>query len=397
MTPSRSPRYRRGQSRAPRSELSVFLSPLSGASHIAWRRRHLLLLASVALYALSGVTVIDANEVGVVLRLGAVTRAAGKPTVHPPGIVYALPRPFDTVLTVDADRIDTITIDELAPPEWGDRSPDAMEIHGSLDPEIDGYILTGDRNVLHTQIIARYRISNPVDFCLLASSPLTLLRSAILESTIATAGASRLDDLLGGGREFFTRTVAADAQSRLDHIRAGLEIVSLEFQTLVPPHQVAADFDAVQSAYIESQTSSREAHSYAARIVPAAEAAAREIIAQAEAMSTRQVAEARAQAAAFAALLPSYQANPQLVAYRLYREAVEHALDRADQVRFVPAPLPDGYRGARFMISLPSRPASSADAPAKPEAPRDLSAAGTEGTDRNAAAITPAKARGTGR
>ena len=355
-------------SRIPQSELGSFLAPLLAGVTAIWQQFHFITFGVVVVYAFSGTTIIEANQVGVILRLGEVVRSDGDPITHPPGIVFALPRPFDEVLVVEVDRIDTIIINELAPPSWStlsevatvnfsetdDRNSTPLYLSESIDPEAYGYVLTADRNILHTRIIVRYRVKDAVEFTLLTSSPSDFLRSVLLQSTIKTAGEIRLDDLLGSGREQFSNAAKIDAQNRLDHIGAGLEIVSLEFANLSPPEQVAADFDAVQSAYIEAQTSTQDAYSYAASVVPAAIADASEMIAEAEQVATTLISTARADAQAFAALLPSYRANPDMVRQRLYREGLERALIQAERVRLVPAPSADGYLGTRFSISTSS-------------------------------------------
>lgn len=360
------------------SETQVFLSPVMRSLGRAWRHFHFVIAVLILLYATSGITEIEENEAGLVLRLGKLTQSAGEPVVHRPGILFALPRPFDEVVKLQVDRIETITIAELAPPSWRDTNSGTAATHladsetvqlstetlsPSIDPDRYAYVLTGDRNILHTQILARYRISDPIDFALRAATQQSFLRATILESTIRITGQAKLDDLLGGGRDRIALAVALDAQHRLDRIGVGLEIVSLEFQNLSPPEQVAADFDAVQSAYIEAQTAMREAQAYAVATVPAAEAGAQQAVADAVAEAHAQTSRARAEADAFLALLPSYRSSPELVRQRLYQEGVERALQSVASLRFVPAPVADGYQGTRFLISRPDRatPDSGAD------------------------------------
>ena len=345
-------RRRRGRKPA-RSEVSIFLAPLVQYWAAIWRHAHYVIGGGVALYALSGITYVDANQAGIVLRLGAVTRVAGKPIVHPPGLLFALPRPFDSVLIIDVDRVSTITIDELSGPVLLNLANDAMRTTEpiSLDPEQYGYLLTGDRNILHAQVIVRFKVRDPVDFALLTNDPSAFLRLAVLESTLRIAGETRLDDLLGGRRDLFSRAVSMEAQRRLDHIGVGLEIVSVEYEGLSPPASVTADFEAVQSAFIEAETKVRGARAYAATIVPNAKATAERSIATAAAAKDTLLAGARADHASFAALLKTYSDNPELVRHRLYRAGVEQALSSVAQLNFVPAPATDGYRGTRFSIT----------------------------------------------
>lgn len=338
------------------SEAAIFFSPLASFFSIAWKNAHFIIIGIVAAYSLSGTTFIEANQAGVVLRFGEVTHEAGEPKVHRSGLLFALPHPFDEVLVVDVDRVNSITIDELSHPRW-QLSPNQISNatagdSASIDPDQYGYILTGDRNIIHTRVIVRYLIRDPVAYNLLTFQQTLFLRSAILESTVRIGGKTRLDDLLGGDRDLFSRAVAVDAQERLDRIDVGIEIVSVEYENLKPPEQVTADFDAVQSAYIEAETRVRDARAYAAKVLPDAKASAGEIITHAEAVATSYSARARADRASFMSLLESYRENPDLVRQRIYREGLEQALHSVAQLNFVPAPVESGYEGTRFSISL---------------------------------------------
>ncbi|MEM9387986.1 MAG: protease modulator HflK [Pseudomonadota bacterium] len=354
-------------------ELLLFLSPLTRLLGLAWQRMPLVVASFALLYAVSGISIIEADEVGIVLRFGAITRSSDGPVIHRPGMLLAYPKPFDEVIRVKVDRIETIVIDELALPRGqvrvrgaaGEDLAGAQEADG--DPHgfeqrssIVGYALTGDRNLAHAQLVARYRVSDPIERLLLASDAEDFLRSALRESMTRLAGGRHLDDLLGGGREQFARAVMRDAQSRLDKVRVGLELVSIELEHLSPPSAVEAAFDSVQSAYIEAQTLGREANVYAAQLVPAAKAQAQEIVSRARAASLALTSAARAESSAFAALLPSYQATPELVRQRLYREGLERALGGVGELKLVPPPGAGGYGGTRFLLSLPSGSASSA-------------------------------------
>ena len=369
-----------GARRSPASsEAWDFLAPAMGIAARGWQRAPFIMLLLCLAYACSGLTFIGADQAGLVLRFGAVTRSDGAPIVHPPGLLFALPRPFDEVIKVDVDRVSTIAIDELAPPSWrrdpGSESDDTQNQEpGSIDPERHGYVLTGDRNILHTQVIVRYQIGSPVDYSLLAVDRTEFIRTSLLESTIRVAGQTRLDDLLGGQRDLFSRAVAADAQQRLDRIGVGLDVISVEFENLSPPEQVSADFDAVQSAFIESETRVRDAQAYAASVVPGARAEAAQTIADAEAQAHATLATARADKAAFSALLHSYQAHPDVVLQRLYREGIEKALASVARLNFVPAPVTTGYAGTRFSISLreANNPLSADPQPRLPSVTPDL-------------------------
>lgn len=338
------------------SETAVFLGPILRLIAILWKNAHLVVLGVIGLYAISGVTFIQANEAGVVLRLGAVTHVDNDPIIHRPGLLFALPKPFDEVLVVDVERISTLVIEDLAHNESFQSKPFAPDEIPTLPEDFSpsqnhNYLLTGDRNLLHTRVVVRYRISGPIQYTLLTDNQTSFLRSAILEGTTSTAGGTRLDDILSGRRDQFSAAVAIDAQARLDRIGTGLEIISVEYENLSPPVQVSADFDAVQSSYIEAETSIRNARAYAARTVPTARAKGSEIGTDSASQANLIVAQARAHQASFASLLTTYWAHPDLVKQRVYRESVQRSLRSVAQLTFIPEPPASGYNGTRISIS----------------------------------------------
>ncbi|MEM6734381.1 MAG: SPFH domain-containing protein, partial [Myxococcota bacterium] len=165
-----------------------------------------------------------------------------------------------------------------------------------------------------------------------------------------------------GGREAFTRTVAVDAQERLDELGVGIEIVSIEVKDLSPPTAVIAEFDSVQSAFIEAQTSEREATRYAAQRLPAARADAQARISEARAYSAQVIADATSRASAFRALLSANRANPELLRARLYQGGIERTLGKVRSLRFVPPPRNGRYPSHRFSVPYANSSPRSASA-----------------------------------
>ncbi|MEM6733859.1 MAG: SPFH domain-containing protein, partial [Myxococcota bacterium] len=138
------------------------------------------MLAALVLYAASGISIVDSNEVGLVLRFERLLPSKADARVHSPGIFYTLPPPIDRVLKMQADRIDSLRLTELG-------------------QETGGYALTGDQNIIQVDILVRYRLSSPAAFAFNSAAPVDVLRGVTLESATRAVGAARLDDLLRGG------------------------------------------------------------------------------------------------------------------------------------------------------------------------------------------------------
>ncbi|MEM9068932.1 MAG: SPFH domain-containing protein [Myxococcota bacterium] len=317
--------------------------------------RRALLVVGLALYGASGVTVIRASDVGVVYRAGTIVGANDGRAVHQPGLLLTLPLPLDQVRRVPVDAVDTLHLTSLhgAAPE-----DETIETTDRLDPEEVGYVLTGDRNIFHARLVVRYKIDDPVSYLVGAIEPRDVLRVSVLSAAVQTIASTRLDALLGPGRSQFIRTITAKAQQRLDRLGIGLQLVSVEVDDFSPPPQVASEFDAVQSAFIASQTASETADRYATQTIAEAHANARDAIARAEADAAQTLSRARGETQAFRELVASYRANPQLVRDRLYNESIETALSRSNLVG-VPPPINGRYAALRLLVSGPSAPRTS--------------------------------------
>jgi membrane protease subunit HflK len=159
-----------------------------------------------------------------------------------------------------------------------------------------------------------------------------------------------VDRVLADGRKNLVASATRRAQAGLDAAHAGLELSSLEFTRLSPPQDLAADFSAVQSAFINAETLKKDARTFAEGVVPQASADADAGVQAARGAASSDVSLAAGQAEAFRALDKEYRASPVVVRERLYRDAVEQALHTAN-VRWVPPPVGGKYNG--FRISLP--------------------------------------------
>jgi modulator of FtsH protease HflK len=332
--------------RAP-SEWTRLVRPLADALQWLIARLHWWVWAMLALYACSNLHMVGSGEVALVLRFGKLVGAGTPQAVHPPGFLLALPRPFDEVVRVPAQGVFAVEVRDLH-----HASADGIRFSSlaaaSLDPEAVGYVLTGDRNILHVSLIARYRIKDPEAFVLRQQDPEEVLRWVVGSALVREVGASAVDDVLAGGRQELIDAAASRTQLRLDRVGTGMELVALEVVDLAPPRQVREEFSAVQTAYIGSQTAVQEAREYRAERLPLAESRANRQLQEARAYAAGLLSNAGAEAAAFQALASEYSKNPRVVRERLYREGIERALKDAGELRFIPPPISGRYKGLRL-------------------------------------------------
>jgi membrane protease subunit HflK len=309
----------------------------------AWRRMHWWVAAMALLYAFSGVTVVKSDEVAVVLRWGRLVGDAPGTQEHGPGLLFALPKPVDEVVRVPVKRVREVTVRTLMA-----AAPNADA--NTLDP-LSGYALTGDQNVVHVEMTARYRVRDPAEWAFYGPNADDVLRVEVTAAMVRSLGEMGVDRVLADGRQDLVTVAMRRAQAGLDAAHSGLELSSLELTRLSPPLALAPDFDAVQSAFIGAETSQKDAQAFAQRAIPEAQAGAESAVQIARGEAASQLALARGEAEAFRGLDREYRRNAVVVRERLYRDAVDRAIANASSVRWIPPPVGASYKGLRITIA----------------------------------------------
>src|SRR5881227_3599865 len=123
------------------SEIRRLASPIVQLIDGAWRRMHWWIGAIVALYLLSGITIVKSDEVAVILRWGRLVGGTPALQEHGPGLLFALPRPIDQVVRVQVKHVWEVPVSTLT------GTGDGV----TLDPVTQGYALTGDQNIVHVE------------------------------------------------------------------------------------------------------------------------------------------------------------------------------------------------------------------------------------------------------
>jgi membrane protease subunit HflK len=347
----------------PPSEIGRLAKPVLWALDAAWQRMHWWVAAMVVLYAFSGITVVKPDEVAVILRWGRLVGDTPALQEHGPGLLFAFPRPIDLVYRVPVKHVYEVPLATLAGVDA------ALTSSAALDPLTQGYALTGDNNIVHVQMVARYRIRDAAEWAFYGPLPEDVLRAEVTGAMVRSLGEMEVDKVLTDGRKTLIANATRRAQAGLDAAHSGLELTSLELTRLTPPSALAYEFDAVQSAYIGAETSKKEAQAFAEMVIPKAHADADAAVQGARGLADAQLAVARGDADAFRSLDKEYRANSAVVRERLYRDAVEKAIGNAGAVRWIPPPSGGKYNGFRITVQpSPAGPATS-PAAASPAAP----------------------------
>jgi len=343
----------------PPSEIRRLAEPLGRTLDWTWQHMHWWIAVMAVLYSVSGVTVVKQDEVAVILRWGRLVGTTPALQQHGPGLLFAFPRPIDQVVRVQTKHVWEVPVNSLAPGR-GSNEP-VEESDNTLDPLTQGYALTADQNIVQANMVARYRVRDPGEWAFYGPKAEDILRVEVTAAMVRSLGEMTVDRVLSDGRETLLATVTRRAQAGLDTAHSGLELSSLELIHLAPPQALAADFDAVQSAFIDAQTQQSDAKAFAERTIPEAQTEANQLVQTAQADADSALATARGEAAAFHELDAEYRKNPAVVRERLYRDAVDKAIRGAGSVRWIPPPVGGSYHGYRITAQPSSSTTGNAD------------------------------------
>jgi modulator of FtsH protease HflK len=330
----------------PPSEIGQLAAPIARLLDGAWQRMHWWIALMVLLYLVSGITVVRPDEVAVIVRWGRLVGETPALQEHGPGLLFSFPRPVDRVVRVPVKHVRELRVDTLASVV----TADALASSTTLDPLVQGYALTGDQNVVHVQVVARYHIRDAAAWAFYGPNADDILRVEVTAAMVRSLGEMGVDRVLADGRKSLIATASSRAQAGLDAAHSGLELSSLELTRLAPPAALATDFDAVQSAYIGAETKKKDAQAFAESFIPQAQGVANTMTQAARGAAESSLAAARGDAHAFLALDREYRANPVVVRERLYRDALDRALARAE-IRWVPPPVNGRYTGFRITLA----------------------------------------------
>lgn len=308
--------------------------------------------AALALYILTGVYIVRADEQAVVRRFGGVVAER-----VPPGLHVGLPWGIE--------RVDRLKVREQKRLEVGFELPDAA-LGRAAAPGRREYF-TGDENLVNIELLVQYTIRDPRNYLFQSANLTDLLRRAA-EASVTEAVATRpVDSLLTTGKLEVQEELRRLIQQRVDEYALGVAVTAVSIQGVTPPVKVADAFRQVASAREDRDRIIKEAESYANATLPAAEGEAAKMGEDAIAYRDQRVLQARGDADRFTQAYEAYRLSPDVTRARLYLEAMEEILPRIKIVHM--------DRSGRTPVDLNILP-KTGGAPSAPPAPSGA-AAGT--------------------
>jgi modulator of FtsH protease HflK len=263
----------------------------------------------LAAYLSSGVYVVNADEHGVVRRFGAVGARVG------PGMHYRLPWPVDRVSVLKTTSVMKVGVGFTLSDNEAE-APVGVEL------------LTGDTNILSVALVVQYVIGNPADYLFQIDNPQALVGSLAQSVLTETVVGMPIDEVLTTGRLDIQSRVKLKTQEILDRYASGVQIASVNIQSITLDKSVAPSFQEVASAMADREKAQNEARAYANDQIPKARGEGHQRVSDAQNYRQQRIAEAVGNAGRFLALLKEYEKAPEVTRSRLYLDSMEKILPK---------------------------------------------------------------------
>jgi membrane protease subunit HflK len=272
----------------------------SGFSGKLWM---LALIIGLA-WAYMSTNIVDPDENGLVLRLGAYNRTAG------PGLHFVLwPVERMEILPVEAEN--------------------QINLGGGKD---EALTLASDQNLVDIRFSVLWKIKDARDF-LFNVADQEVLVTRISESAMREiVGRTPSEEIRTRGRQVAQDQVRELIQRTLDDYKSGIIITGVQLEKADPPTPVLSSFEEVQRAEQNQSKLIREGEQYRNQILGQARGDASKVVEDAKAYKSRVVAEAQGEAQRFLSVYTEYAKAKDLTRQRLFLETMEDVLQKSNKV-----------------------------------------------------------------
>jgi membrane protease subunit HflK len=276
------------------------------------RRRTRIAVGMLALWALSGLYIVLPDQQAVETLFGRVVAPRVMPGLH-----YALPWPIASVTKLKVRQLQRLVV--------GGDLPDS--VLGRTQPLMSQF-LTGDQNIINMRVVVQYSVSAPADYLFRAQNPSQLV-GATVESELARRVAhAQVDAVLTTEKAAIQEETRASAQKLLHDFHAGVQLSTINIESVAPPPEAADAFRDVASARADTARIVSEAEGYANDLIPKARGQAQQLLEEARGYREKKINEASGDAARFSQIAAEYAKASQVTGQRLYLETMEQVLPR---------------------------------------------------------------------
>jgi membrane protease subunit HflK len=321
----------------------------------------IVMVLLVIVFLASGVVTVGPQERAIILRFGK-AQGQGQAQLLGPGLHFAFPPPIDEVVKIPIGEIQTAisTVGWYATPQQEATATVPLP-RGSLNPATDGYILTGDGNIVHVRAVIGYRVTDALAYVFNFVGASNVVQTILDHSLVWATARMNVDDAIKSN-DIIKEKIMAQFTRLADELNLGITLDTLTV-TIVPPRYIKESFDAVTGAESDRSKTILAAQGEANILLASARAEANAVVNIGKAARTRYVEAIAAEARSFSEQLPEYKKNTELFRQRLLTETWQRVLANASDKILIPDRVDGKQRELRILLNRePERPRTNSPA-----------------------------------
>ena len=316
-----------------------------------------VMVLMVVAFFCSGFFSVGPQEKAVILRFGKPVGDGAKALLTS-GLHWSLPYPIDEVVRIPITEIQKVTSNNgwyMTTPE-AELSGEEMPAGPSLNPAIDGYVITADRNIIHTRATLSYHVDQPIQFALNFVSASNTVQNALDNALLYTAARFNVDDILYRDVAGFREAVQQRVSDLVEQAQLGIVIDQCDVHSIAP-RQLQPVFAEVLTARENRNKVLNEANTYTNKVFNDSNARATSITNAAAVDTANYIKSVTSEAERFAQLLPQYRANPDLFVQQTFVQAMGQAFTNVQDKFYLPQRADGKPRELRLQLNRePPRP-----------------------------------------
>ena len=289
-----------------------------------------LVVVVILCIAFSGIRFVKSGEVAVVLRFGKIVGDTREEQIHEPGILFAFPYIIDEVVTVPTGAVMERTIT-------------TYYTEGPITSIQNGYLLTGDDNIVHINASVKYTITDPVNYALHIKDIEKIIDACVSNAMLEITACTTYDEILTTGKEQYISRIKSTAQKNLDNSSVGITLSAVELTNITPPQGNTSDgsgtvidaYNGVIAANVQAKTDIEKAEQTREQDLIAARATAEKIVSEAQTEYSQKTSAATSDLAEFWGTREEYErsyASRAVVRTRIEADKISKAIGKIGKI-----------------------------------------------------------------
>jgi len=310
----------------------------------------LAMLVMVLVFLGSGFFTVGPQEKAVILRFGRPV-GEGQKALLSAGLHWSFPYPIDEVvkIPITESQVITSTVGWYFTTPEQELSGEELPPGAGLNPAIDGYLITADKNIIHSRATIHYHIVDPLHYVFDFTNAAGAVQDALNNALVSTAARFNVDAIYPDNAAF-QDAVLQRFSDLADQENLGISLELGDVRS-IPPRQLTAVFAAVTTARENRSKLLDDARSYQNKVLSESTAQSVTITNLAATDRDNYVKSLKADAKRFTDLLPEYEKYPNLFSQQQLVLAMGQILTNVQDKMFLPEREDGKPRELRLMLN----------------------------------------------